>query len=687
MRTLLIDNYDSFTYNLFQLIAEVNGAEPTVLRNDEPLPDLDAFDNIVISPGPGHPGRRRDFGSSAEAIARAAVPLLGVCLGHQGIVVHEGGTVEPAPQPRHGYVDLVTHTGTELFEGVPQGFPAVRYHSLAARAPLPDTLEATAWTPDGVIMGLRHRTRPMWGVQFHPESVATEFGERLLRNFSGFAARERLWLPGQPEARPSAGGAARLVTAVLERPVDTEQAFERLYRGAEFAFWLDSEHVEPGLDRFSFLGDASGPLAEVVSYDVGGEIEVVRGSARTTVHGNIFDYLREQLAERQVDAPELPFDFTCGYVGWFGYECKADTGMSNRHVAQTPDARWVFADRLVAVDHTGGRTYLVALDSGDGAAQAWLEDTRDALRDVASWRNPPVRPRVVTADIAPLFGKHRARYLADIAECRRQLHAGESYEICLTDTASAPATGAGFDLYRVLRRCNPAPYSAYLRFGDVEVACASPERFLKIGRDRTVESKPIKGTAPRGATPDEDRRLRDRLAQSPKTRAENLMIVDLLRNDLGRVCAVGSVRVPKLMAIESYQTLHQLVSTVRGTLRDDQDVIDCVRACFPPGSMTGAPKLRATEIIDSLETRARGIYSGAIGFLGLGGTADLNVVIRTAVLTGGVWTVGAGGAIVIDSDASEEYDEILLKAAAVLRAHDGLGADMPQEAPVNRRGA
>ncbi|WP_433714557.1 aminodeoxychorismate synthase component I [Nocardia sp. CA-084685] len=691
MRTLLIDNYDSFTYNLYQLISEVNGEEPTVVRNDE-VDDiarlrLERFDNVVISPGPGRPDVGRDIGISAAVIRETELPLLGVCLGHQAIVVAAGGIVRTAPTARHGYLDHIEHDGDELFAGLPEGFTAVRYHSLCAQRPLPDSLEITAVAADGVIMGVRHRSRPQWGVQFHPESIASEYGAALLGNFAKLTAGQQIRssiiapfenaepLTGRHEFRESRRS-WQLRHAVIERAIDTEAAFLRLYGNSPTAFWLDSEHVEPGLDRFSFLGDASGPLAEVIRYRVGENKVTVESSDgnRRTVPGGILDYLAGQLHLRHTELLDLPFDFACGYVGYLGYEVKADCGANAAHRASTPDAQWIFADRIVVVDHVGGRTHLLALtDPTPEALRAgadWLRDTREILESLPTWANPPtLEARSDTAAVAPLFTRGRERYLADIAVCQERLHAGESYEICITDTASmAAGESDGLDFYRTLRRCNPAPYAAYLRFDDLEIACSSPERFLKVDRARTVESKPIKGTAPRGDTAAEDERLRRELADSPKTRAENLMIVDLLRNDLGRVCQVGSVHVPKLMATETYSTMHQLVSTVRGTLRPNVDVIDCLRACFPGGSMTGAPKLRTMEIIDELETEARGIYSGTIGFLGLAGTADLNIVIRTAVRHDGHWRIGAGGAIVLDSDPADEYHETLLKAAATHRA-------------------
>ncbi|MGK5697835.1 aminodeoxychorismate synthase component I, partial [Streptomyces sp. URMC 128] len=499
----------------------------------------------------------------------------------------------------------------------------------------------------------------------------------------------------RPRRPPRVG--YRLHSRRIAGAVDPEAAFGRMYAGAPRAFWLDSSLVEPGRSRFSFFGDGSGPLAEFVRYDVEtGRCEIERaGRPVRKVTASVFDYLKRQLSSRHVDATGLPFDFTGGYVGYFGYEVKADCGSPNRHRSPVPDAAWLFADRVIAVDHQEGFTYAVCLaeDTPQAAREAadWLESTLADLTCVATQR-PPLPVAAAPADpgaAEPWLVRDRATYLADIEACKRELRAGTSYEVCLTNAARLPAPPDALEFYRTLRRDDPAPYVAFLRFGELEVAGSSPERFLRIGRDGTAEAKPIKGTTPRGEGPEEDARLRDALATDPKTRAENLMIVDLLRNDLGRVCRTGSVRVSKLMATETYATVHQLVSTVQGRLRADTDAVDCVRACFPGGSMTGAPKLRTLEIIDSLESEARGVYSGALGYFGCGGGADLGIVIRTAVFADGQMHLGAGGAIVLGSDPDAEYDEMLLKTAAPMRVLHRHTADRNrrQAPPGDRAGA
>jgi para-aminobenzoate synthetase len=669
MQTLLIDNHDSFTYNLFQLLAEVNGSEPRVVRNDEATweeLERSEFDNVVISPGPGRPDVESDFGICADAIRRCEKPLLGVCLGHQGIGWVEGGEVKNALEPMHGRVVEIEHDGSPLFAGIPSPFRATRYHSLTLARPLPRSLRETA-NCDGVPMALEHRTRPQWGVQFHPESIATEHGKRLLENFRDLTPSapqtQRVAFLSDSESNSTHSARSRLRVRRLDTLTDPEAAFVALYGESEHAFWLDSPR--PGeRARFSFMGDASGPLAEVITHDLGED-------------ESVFGYLDRRTAGlRPAELPHLPFEFDCGFVGYLGYELKAECGYSSPHESEHPDAAFLLADRVVAFDHEENRTYLLCLhhQGEEEAAEAWLDVTARRLTALRAGEKSGGGPHLQVGpppDFSPstlALSRTREQYLEDVETSLDHLQAGDSYEICLTNQLSLETEADPLDLYRRLRRVNPAPFAAYLRFGDLAVLSSSPERFLRVGRDGEAEARPIKGTSRRGGTPGEDVALAAALAVDEKNRAENLMIVDLLRNDLGRVCEVGSVEVPRMMEVETYETVHQLVSTVRGRLRPDATAPDAVRACFPPGSMTGAPKLRTTEILDQLEGAARGVYSGAIGWFGLGGAADLSVAIRTMVLADGRAAIGAGGAVVLQSDPEREYEEMLIKAAAPLRS-------------------
>ncbi|MBV9013604.1 MAG: aminodeoxychorismate synthase component I [Pseudonocardiales bacterium] len=685
MHTLLVDNYDSYTFNLFQLIAEVNGTTPVVIVNDDPslaTLRLGSFDNIVISPGPGRPQNPRDVGYVSELLRRTTLPVLGVCLGHQAIAHEAGAIVGLAPQPRHGHLTKVRHDDGELFAGIPPEFVAVRYHSLCVEEPVPAELVPTAWAEDGVIMALRHRHLPRWGVQFHPESIASRYGQELLANFrdlsAGVKAKSEVAVAGgavgaDRTAQTPPPMSLRLAVAVVPKAVDSEAVFLEFFESSPTCFWLDSSRVEARLSRFSFLGDASGPLSEVLSYRIStGAVKVEDAGGVRVESGSIFDVLNRRLRDRQLVDPDLPFDLSGGYVGYFGYELKADCGSENQHTADTPDAMWIFADRLVAVDHQTGLTYVLAVYDGveqREEAEEWTKRTATRLLDLdPAYPLDPAGSDAATMDPADHLVVGQQHYQADIEESQRQLVRGESYEICLTNKLRLPFHDDDITFYRRLRRANPAPYSALLRVGGVTIFSSSPERFLRIERDGAVESKPIKGTAPRSADPVRDAQLATELSACAKTQAENLMIVDLLRNDLGRLCEVGSVEVVRYLAVESYTTVHQLVSTIRGQLNPWMSPVDCVRHCFPGGSMTGAPKRRTIEIIDRLETEARGVYSGALGYFGLAGGADLNIVIRTAVRQGDELTIGAGGAIVLDSDTREEFDEMVLKAAAPLRA-------------------
>ena len=395
------------------------------------------------------------------------------------------------------------------------------------------------------------------------------------------------------------------------------------------------------------------------------------------VEAGFFDYLDGQLRARRTRTPAgLPFEFNLGYVGCLGYELKAQTGGHAAHRAETPDAALLFADRMLAIDHLEGTCYLLALSKAgaDTAALAWLDDAARTLRELP--RNGRVHRHGAElvgmtdpAALATVEPRHdKDAYLDRIDECMHEIHDGESYEICLTNAVCARVGIDPLQTYSLLRRISPVPFGALLEFPDVAVLSASPERFLSITADGVAESKPIKGTRPRGATPAEDEALRRDLAEQPKDRAENLMIVDLVRNDLNTVCEIGSVHVPRLFAVETYAPVHQLVSTIRGTLREGVSAVDCVRATFPGGSMTGAPKIRTMQIIDRLEEGPRGFYSGALGWFSLSGAADLNIVIRTITATETSATFGVGGAIVSLSDAEDEFEETVVKSRAMVTA-------------------
>jgi len=610
---LLVDNYDSYTFNLAHLIAEASGREPLVVPAGEAagLPErvrAGEFSHVVISPGPGTPEREEDFSASRRVIKAAAeadIPLLGVCLGHQGLAMLAGASVTRAPEPRHGFVSTVTHSGEGIFAGVPQDFEVVRYHSLHVDEVPGITVHARS--EDGVIQALKVDGLDHWGVQFHPESVLTQHGAAIMRNFLGG------W---------------RLIHREVPGALDCQRVFNAIKCDGNDAFFLDSADAR---GRFSILGDTAGTLSRSMSYSLD--------------DGNVLDTLDTELSTPVVDAPDLPF--TGGWIGYLGYECAQLTmPITLRHRSPCPDAYFVRPQSFIVYDHQAETAHLCALAGED--ADGLLDRLEQALQGAegaggtsigeGSWSNPD--------------------YLASIEKAQELLRAGESYEVCLTDTYTTRAIG---DIYSALRKHNPAPYAAHLLFDGFEVASASPERFLTV-RGRDVEAKPIKGTI----AADED----PALLYDAKTRAENLMIVDLLRNDLARVCDPGTVRVPGLMQVESYATVHQLVSTITGRLREGHTAVDAVRATFPPGSMTGAPKLRTCEIIDRLETSPRGVYSGALGYFGFDGQADLSVVIRTAVRAGSTVTVGAGSAIVLDSDPESELAERNLKAQSVLGAWD-----------------
>ena len=683
MKVLILDNKDSFTFNLSQLVATVTGLHPLVIANTEKhwadLIRRHGVEAVIISPGPGSPERKADFGICQDVVRNTVVPLLGVCLGHQGIGHAYGARVIPAPKPMHGRISRIAHDSSELFDGIPESFDAVRYHSLCLDSgSIPACLKVTSSTSDGVVMSVRHADRLQFGIQFHPESVCGGFGERLVRNFlriaraahhgAGIPPRfrtSRVQAP-RPSDRPTS--ARRIVTRVLDRWLDPQRAFDLLFSRSTHAFWLDSSAIVKDYSRFSIMGDASGPDDAVLLYETQTRrLQTIRrGFGKTERVESLLAAIRKRLGAVSLEDSSLPFDFQTGLVGFFGYELRNELGSPSRRASRIPDAALFDCGRCVVFDHRKQQVFLVARVNGSSVdAERWFDIVSESLT-----REPtaPYRPEPGREPIVASLADGPSQYLRKIRHCQDQLAAGESYQICLSSEFSVDCQLKPYEVYRQLRLLNPAPYAAYLRFGNLAVLSSSPERFLRIYPDRTISAKPIKGTCARGADRRQDAQLAEWLRSDEKSRSENLTIVDLLRNDIGRVASTGSVRVPRLMDVESYATVHQLVSTITGRLRSDRDCLDCLAVTFPGGSMTGAPKLRTMEIIDRLENRARGAYSGAIGFLSYGGCMDLSIVIRTIVMEPGRATVASGGGIVAMSDPEAELEEMLLKARAPLRA-------------------
>ena len=331
------------------------------------------------------------------------------------------------------------------------------------------------------------------------------------------------------------------------------------------------------------------------------------------------------------------------------------------------DAHWVFLDKFIVLDHLKQRCYLVMIvpqphTKPDTSWLKTMEQQIHTLSSVSSFTSES--PRSVQGS----WLQDPDTYRACIQRCLECIAAGESYEICLTNQLQFSQTIDPLRFYHQLRQTHPAPHAAYFKLGDLAIACSSMERFLSIDAQRTIQAKPIKGTTARGKTAQADQALASALRQDEKFQAEHVMIVDLLRNDLGKICHIGSIDVPDLMQVETYATVHQLVSRITGQLRPDLDVIDCIQSIFPGGSMTGAPKIRSMTLINQIETQARGIYSGSLGYISLNGTTDLNIIIRTAIITADHIRIGAGGAIIALSDPNEEFAEMELKTQALRKA-------------------
>jgi para-aminobenzoate synthetase component 1 len=444
--------------------------------------------------------------------------------------------------------------------------------------------------------------------------------------------------------------------AELPYRADSAALFEPI-ADLPWAVFLDSGQHHPGQSRYDIL--SAQPYIRLVTR---GALTEIHCDTVELSREDPFDILRRVLAPDAACGTSLPF---CGgAIGYFAYDLARRTHRIQTNAEdgeRLPTLAIGIYDWALVVDHAEQRTFLVGQGRDPETDLRWNDLVARFSEPVAERKRTPFR---VTSSIAS--NMTRERYAAAFHRIERYIAEGDCYQVNLAQRFSATAEGDPWLAYQALRVLNPAPFSAYLATPHAHVLSASPERFLAV-RGGRVEAKPIKGTRPRAGHARLDAELAEALRTSAKDRAENVMIVDLLRNDLSKNCRLGSVRVPKLFDVESFATVHHLVSTVTGDLAQGRDALDLLAGAFPGGSITGAPKLRAMQIIEQLEPHRRGVYCGAIGYVGYDGGMDLNIAIRTLVCSRGEIRFWAGGGIVADSRLEEEYQETFDKAAGLLK--------------------
>lgn len=665
---LFIDAYDSFANNIISLLETHLPVAVSTIKIDHKAPfpgpedDFAAycarFHAVVLGPGPGDVRNRADVGLFEQVWAHrdSVRPVLGICLGFQSLVLRYGGSITRRRDgPKHGMIRAMHHKNSDIFQGLPAAIGTVLYHSLEARlSPGNSDLETLAWDTSDVadiLMAVKHRTLPYHGLQNHPESIcSSQHARQVVVNWWSSVLswwqdrRPDCPVPMLPEPLRSKRRPLKQVrsSTIPLGGLDLATIVSRLGLTSLDMVVLDSEnHQRARVGEFSIIGLKDSIITSMA--------DVLTGLPEYT-GGN----------------SAIPF--WGGYIGFIPYETCLDTiGLA----ADRSHVLFASITRSIVLAHTQRSLTIQSLRADD----EWV-----ALTELLLLQKSPSQYPLTGSILKSISLPDEGAYKAKVAQSKALIDAGEAYEICLTDQACVEVESEQdlWSLYLRLRRLNPAPFSAFVQLAETTILSSSPERFLSWTRPddqgvSTCQFRPIKGTVSRESSK-MNLQTATEILLTPKEKAENLMIADLIRHDLHGVAGSGNVRVTQLMAVEEYKTVFQLVSVIEGEVSSPRTGVDVLAASLPPGSMTGAPKIRSCQLLQGLEQRDRGAYSGVLGYLDVGGGGDFSVIIRTAVREAevhsnisGKWHIGAGGAITALSTEDGEFAEMMTKLRSTLQ--------------------
>lgn len=639
MNTLIIDFGDSYIENIASQVEKIRGKKAIVIKGEDYNANvLESIDSVILSSGTGG-YELREFLKNLQEVN---IPVLGTSWSFFSILDFLKQKIKSIP-PQYGVKtsgQFIKNNSYGLFGT----FNGILYDKYSIKR-LSSEIEILAESEKRDVLAFKKNN--FVGVRPHLGSYYTERSKEILKTFIEDAIN-------QTRRKDE------LIVHKEKYKNNLPSIIEKVKKDHKL-YWLDSSHVIKGYSRFSILGIPR-EEDELLSYSVGDFFVSVRSGKETCKReGTIWEILKERPLESKDH--RLPVDFQCGYIGAIGYGLKEDLGYINKKQSNLPDCILQYCSSCIIVDHLKEEIYLVS------------EKEDDHYKKIKGWLGESTKEELVLEKRRNDFPKaylarNREEYISDIKKSLEKMRKGESLEICLTNQLMIEDSIDSYEFYKILRKTSPAPYAGYLEFEDFSIASSSMERFVKLDGNGNINAKPIKGTIRRGETLEEDEELKRELQEDKKSFSENLMILDLLRNDIQKVAINGTVNVPEAMIVESYATVHQLVSIVEGVLREDKTALDLLRAVFPGGSMTGSPKEQSIDILEELEVVPRGIYSGSLLYLSNTGAMDCNVVIRTAIIEKDCVSIGVGGAIVEDSDPIEEYEEILLKAKGLLKSFE-----------------